>query len=239
MDNGGGVEMLREISNIIIPDDMQSSNNTVALDNIIIGTTNERRCSHSQSENISMVTDPRKLMLLNAKRLREKVIVYEYMCYRTSSFYTRLNKILLYPSICLSSLIALLNSNLGSTQLDTSSLQIVNVMGNSLLTFVLTMKSTLKHAERADYFFNLKKKFTSLHNKLNAELIDREISEEDLQMYMKEYDNLDENIVYQFPDRIIQSVKEKFIGCSLPTICNGIESHSHGNSKKLSIPEIV
>ena len=226
--------MRREISNIVIPDDLQSSNNTVAMEGVIVGNC-------GATENASMFTDPRRLMLSNAKRLREKVIIYEYMCYRTSAFYTNLNKILLFPSIVLSSLIALLNSNLGSSHIDESSLQVVNVVGNSLLTFIITMRSTLKHAEKADYFFNLKKKFTSLHNKLNSELVDREISEEELQVYMHEYDNLDENIVYQFPDNVIKDVKEKFIGCSFPTICNGIESHSHGHTKqkKYSIPDII
>lgn len=227
--------MRREISNIVIPDDLQSSNNTVAMEGVVVGTC-------GATENASLFTDSKRLMLLNAKRLREKVIIYEYMCYQTSVFYTRLNKMLLFPSIGLSSIIALLNSNLGSSQFNLDAIQIVNVVGNSLLTFVLTMKSTLKHAEKADYFFNLKKKFTSLHNKLNAELIDRDISEDDLQMYMHEYDNLDENIVYQFPDRIVKDVKNKFMGCSFPTICNGIESHSNSqreNRKKYSIPDIV
>jgi len=230
---------------------------------VFIPTAIENGCEEKESvsiNNSSDVTNPSKLMLLNAKRLREKVIIYEHMCYRTSVFYTRLNKLLLYPSICVSSIIALLNSNLGSDHLDTNKLQLLNVIGNSVLTFVLTLKSTLKHAEKADYFFNLKKKFTSLHNKLNTELIDREISEEQLQIFMHEYENLDENIVYQFPDSIIMDVKEKFINCAMPTICNGIEIIHHNNNsnnnnnnnrfgqlqnnmnntqKKYSIPEIV
>lgn len=114
-------------------------------------------CSLSNNTVISPTQSQSKIMLKHATRLREKVIVYEYMCYQTSNFYTRLNKVLLFPSIGLSSLIALLNSNLGNTNISMDTLQLINVIGNSLLTFVITLKSTLKHAEKADYFFNLKK----------------------------------------------------------------------------------
>lgn len=225
------ITLPREISNIVICETTDEINTIKSPDNIN-GRTNLSDTSFM---------DKNKLMLLNAKRLREKVIIYEFMCYRTAVFYTRLNKVILYPSICISSLIALLNSNLGTDKINPNSIQMVNVVGNSLLTLMLTLKSTLKHAEKADYFFNMKKKFTSLHNKLNTELIDREISETQLELFMHEYDNLDENIVYQFPDRIIQDVKEKFIGCSFPTICNGIETSTNPNSKskKYSIPDVV
>lgn len=243
-------------------DNLENLENSVS--NVIMGSITKKidtqvvdhKLQHQNSQEdlqpqpgsvLSQYTGRSSQLFFNAKRIREKVIIYEYMCYRTSVFYTRLNKVLLYPSICISGIIALLNSNLG-TSIDQNQIQLVNVIGNSILTFTLTLKGTLKHAEKADYFFNMKKKFTSLHNKLNAELLDGEITESQLQIYLSEYDTLDENLVYQFPDSVIKDVKTKFEGHSMPTICNGIETvhEKKKNGKVLAhrkktynIPDIV
>lgn len=67
-------------------------------------------------------------------------------------------------------------------------------------------------------------------------------------MFLHEYDSLDENIVYQFPDSIINEIKTKFSGYALPTICNGIEviieentsstSRTRTAKKKFHIPQV-
>lgn len=167
----------------------------------------------------------------DANRIRDQVIVYEYLCYRTFKYYSKYSKFLTFPSICISSLIALLNSNMGNA-VDPSRLQIVNVIGNSLLTFVITLSSVLKFAEKSDYFLNLKTKFTKLHNKLNNEFVRQrycdtfDTESPEFISIMLEYSNLDETISYTFPDSIIEDVRVKFKGHHLPTICNGIERAS-------------
>jgi hypothetical protein len=60
------------------------------------------------------------------------------------------------------------------------------------------VQNTLKFPEKSDYFFNLKKKFTKLHNSLNNEILDQvshlHVNPDILRNLMKEYEVLDENI---------------------------------------------
>ena len=164
------------------------------------------------------------------KKLRERVIIYEYMCFRTNSFYSLLNKCFLIPSIFVSSGLALLNSNYFRDNTDDNEsniVKILNISGNGLLTLLITLQNAFKFGEKADYFFNMKKKFSKLHNSLNNEIVNQissqRINQSKLLESMTEYDHLDQSIHYEFPRNIIQDTKGKFKHYSLPTICNGIE----------------
>ena len=162
------------------------------------------------------------------KKLRERVIIYEYMCYKTSQHFNWWNRLFLYPSVILSSGMAFMNSNVINNNAETdNTIKIVNVVCNGLLTLFIAIQNIQKSAEKADYFFNLKKKFSKLHNLLNNEIVGQisnlKFDQEALCEIKREYDNVDENIIYEFPKRIINDTKTKFKKFNLPTICNGIE----------------
>lgn len=190
---------------------------------------------------------------ISLKKLRERVIIYEFLCHLTSNYYSKWNKGFLIPSIILSSLLALLNSNLYNNECnenngELSGLKIFNVVSNGLLTFMISFQNAFKFAEKTDYFFNLKKKFARLHNSLNNNIIGQisnlKIDQEGLLELMKEYDNLDENILYEFPRHLLNDVRNKFKGYSMPTICNGISIIENDvqlrnrKKKKYTIPDI-
>lgn len=164
------------------------------------------------------------------KKLRERVIIYEYMCFRTNSLYSLLNRCFLIPSIFVSSGLALLNSNYFRDNIDnneSNTLKILNISGNGILTLLIALQNAFKFGEKADYFFNMKKKFSKLHNTLNNEIVNQissqRINQSKLLESMTEYDHLDQSIHYEFPRSIIRDTKGKFKHYSLPTICNGIE----------------
>ena len=162
------------------------------------------------------------------KKLRERVIIYEYMCYKTSQHFNWWNRVFLYPSVILSSGMAFMNSNVINSNTTTdNTIKIVNVVCNGLLTLFIAIQNVQKSAEKADYFFNLKKKFSKLHNLLNNEIVGQisnlKFDQEALSEIKREYDNVDENIIYEFPKRIINDTKTTFKKFNLPTICNGIE----------------
>lgn len=164
------------------------------------------------------------------KKLRERVIIYEYMCFRTNSLYSLLNRCFLIPSIFVSSGLALLNSNYFRDNIDnneSNTLKILNISGNGILTLLIALQNAFKFGEKADYFFNMKKKFSKLHNTLNNEIVNQissqRINQSKLLESMTEYDHLDQSIHYEFPRNIICDTKGKFKHYSLPTICNGIE----------------
>jgi len=160
------------------------------------------------------------------KKLRERVIIYEYMCFRTNSIYSILNKCFLVPSIFLSSGLALFNSNYFKNTED-NNITVFNVVGNGILTLLIALQNAFKFGEKSDYFFNMKKKFSKLHNTLNNEIINQisnlKINQTKLLDFMTEYDHLDQSIHYEFPRHIIVDTRKKFSHYSLPTICNGVE----------------
>lgn len=160
------------------------------------------------------------------KKLRERVIIYEYLCFRTNSLYSILNKCFLIPSILLSSSLALFNSNYFKSSED-NNIVLFNVIGNGVLTLLITLQNAFKFGEKSDYFFNMKKKFSKLHNTLNNEIVHQiselKINQTKLIDFMTEYDHLDQSIHYEFPRYIINDTRHKFKKYSLPTICNGVE----------------
>jgi hypothetical protein len=180
------------------------------------------------SDNTSLETH----LSTTIRKLRERVIIYEHMCYKTAEYYSKWNRFCVIPSLFLSAALAIYNSasmttttpSADSTQ---NTLKIVNVVLNGSITLILSVQNTLKFPEKSDYFFNLKKKFTKLHNSLNNEILDQvshlHVNPDILRNLMKEYEVLDENINYEFPRSIINDTKKKFHTYSLPTLCNGIQ----------------
>jgi hypothetical protein len=180
------------------------------------------------SDNTSLETH----LSTTIRKLRERVIIYEHMCYKTAEYYSKWNRFCVIPSLFLSAALAIYNSaSMTSTTPSADSTQntskIVNVVLNGSITLILSVQNTLKFPEKSDYFFNLKKKFTKLHNSLNNEILDQvshlHVNPDILRNLMKEYEVLDENINYEFPRSIINDTKRKFHSYSLPTLCNGIQ----------------
>lgn len=184
------------------------------------------------SDNTSLETH----LSTTIRKLRERVIIYEHMCYKTAEYYSRWNRFCVIPSLFLSAALAIYNSAaMSSTTPSTPDTvepahnisKIVNVVLNGSVTLILSVQNTLKFPEKSDYFFNLKKKFTKLHNSLNNEILDQvshlHVNPDILRNLMKEYEVLDENINYEFPRSIINDTKQKFHTYSLPTLCNGIQ----------------
>jgi hypothetical protein len=73
------------------------------------------------------------------KKLRERVIIYEYLCFRTNSLYSILNKCFLVPSILLSSSLALFNSNYFKSTED-NNIVLFNVIGTLMSIWIKKLK---------------------------------------------------------------------------------------------------
>ena len=87
------------------------------------------------------------------KKLRERVIIYEYMSYKTSQHFNWWNRVFLYPSVILSSGMAFMNSNIINNNTETdNTIKIVNVVCNGLLTLFIAIQNIQKSAEKAAFF---------------------------------------------------------------------------------------
>ena len=185
---------------------------------------------HSSSVGDNNSTSSLETNLMNSTQLlRERTCVHEYLCYKTCEYYSRLNKATTIPSIVLTGGLMLFNSNTSADECTGSSslnnlLKGINIAGNSLLTVLLSIQSAFKFAEKADYFFNQRKKYTRLHGNINDEIIRHNtvqpMDAEHLKEWSREYNSLDENMLYDYPPHIIRIARDKFKNHHMPLICN-------------------
>jgi len=164
-------------------------------------------------------------LVSSAQIIRERTIVHEYMCYKTTEYYARLNRATTIPSIILTGGLILFNSNADSSvSAYADLLKGVNIAGNSLLTILLSVQSAFKFAEKADYFFNQRKKYTRLHGDINNEIIQhisiQRMDVERLKEWNREYNALDENMLYDYPEHVIKNARARFVNHSTPLVCS-------------------
>ena len=187
---------------------------------------------HSSSVGDNNSTLSLETNIMNSTQLlRERTCVHEYLCYKTCEYYSRLNKATTIPSIVLTGGLMLFNSNTSADECTGSSLinnllKGINIAGNSLLTVLLSIQSAFKFAEKTDYFFNQRKKYTRLHGSINDEIIRHNTVQpmdvEHLKEWSLEYNSLDENMLYDYPPHIIRIARDKFKNHHMPLICNSI-----------------
>jgi len=189
--------------------------------------------------------------LMNSTQLlRERTCVHEYLCYRTCEYYSLLNKATTIPSIVLTGGLMLFNSNTSADECTGSSslnnlLKGINIAGNSLLTVLLSIQSAFKFAEKADYFFNQRKKYTRLHGNINDEIIRHNtvqpMDAEHLKEWSREYNSLDENMLYDYPTHIIRIARDKFKNHHMPLVCNStsVLDNDIPWRKRIRIPNIT
>ena len=107
----------------------------------------------------------------NLQKIREKIIITEYMCATSSKYFSFWNNVFMIPSILLTSTNAIINSFFGNTSDYGREIKIYNVVSNSTLTFLIAIQNYFKFGEKAEYFFNYKKKYAKIHNAINNEII--------------------------------------------------------------------
>jgi len=159
----------------------------------------------------------------NLQKIREKIIITEYMCAASSKYYSIWNNVFMIPSILLTSTNAIINSFFSNTSDYGREIKIYNIVSNSALTFLIAIQNYFKFGEKAEYFFNYKKKFAKIHNAINNEIIHQNNNSDMIIRYHNEYDQLEEGCMHEFPHTVVADARDKFEGYCLPTICNGIK----------------
>lgn len=229
-----------------VPDNESESDVRVSM-NLVPDDLNTRiddsQRPHSTTPNDLETSSLDQHLNTNVQKIREKVIITEYMCYTSSKYFSFWSNVLMIPSILLTSTNAIINSYFGTDY--SRELKIYNVVSNSTLTFLIAVQHYFKFGEKAEYFFNYKKKFAKIHNAINNELIHQNNNPDMIIRYSNEYDQLEEGCMHEFPRRIIVDARDKFEGHCLPTICNGIKVigtdiaiKEKRRKKKYTIPKV-
>lgn len=154
----------------------------------------------------------------------DRSFVYSVLLNKTHSHYGRLKTLFKIPIILTSSVMSVVNSNLGNV--DDNALKIVNITFNLLTALILSLSSTLKIEEKYQNFLTAEKKFIKLSSIIEQKLINEDdtITSDFVGSIITQYDNIVDGIDYDIPQYICRSVRSEYsYKKTLPLIINGIE----------------
>lgn len=173
---------------------------------------------------------------------RDRCSVYSVLCMRSYTFYNRLKILFQLPIILLSSVLSILNGNMESVNKD--AMNIVNISINALTAILLVVQNNLKFESRAMHFKQVSTSFTKLERDIEKYMIanhtEDDISEEFAKGVMTSYDTIVENLQFDIPSSICNSVRTLYAGKkTLPLLINGIKKEEKYRQEILCESNIV
>jgi hypothetical protein len=153
------------------------------------------------------------------KIYQDKAYVSAILCDKSSNYYSLLKNIFNVPLILASSLMSILNS----PQIEENKLKYINIIVNALTALILSLANNFKFQERATNFKTQGNKFNKLVHSIEDNLVNElnNITTDTLRNFITTYDNINENIDFDFPYHIKQNVRRFFLNQRvLPNILN-------------------
>jgi len=153
------------------------------------------------------------------KIYQDKAYVSAILCDKSSNYYSLLKNIFNVRLILASSLMSILNSS----QIEENKLKYINIIVNALTALILSLANNFKFQERATNFKTQGNKFNKLVHSIEDNLVNElnNITTDTLRNFITTYDNINENIDFDFPYHIKQNVRRFFLNQRvLPNILN-------------------
>ena len=100
----------------------------------------------------------------------DKCFVYSVLLEQSHSYYGRIKTLLKVPIILTSSVMSIVNSNLGND----AALKIVNITFNVLTAVILGLTGTFKIEEKYSNFLQAEKKFLKLSSKIEQKMLNED-----------------------------------------------------------------
>jgi hypothetical protein len=153
------------------------------------------------------------------KIYQDKAYVSAILCDKSSNYYSLLKNIFNVPLILASSLMSILNSS----QIEENKLKYINIIVNALTALILSLANNFKFQERATNFKTQGNKFNKLVHSIEDNLVNElnNITTDTLRNFITTYDNINENVDFDFPYHIKQDVRRFFLNQRvLPNILN-------------------
>lgn len=146
------------------------------------------------------------------KKYNDRIYISSVLCDLSFNFYSNIYNFLLLPTILGSSILTVINT----AEISDSILKIINISINGLNTIVLALVNSYKLNDRITLFKNHKIKFTKL-NHICENIINNKDDERPSGEYksvieniINEYDKLQEELIYQYPNHIKKKVIKKY-----------------------------
>ena len=163
-----------------------------------------------------MITE---IQLLNLEMYRDRCYIMSLLCSESSSFFSLLKTLLNLPIILTSSIMSIMNSGLFTTD----DMKLPNIILNTSTALILSLVNTFKLPERQSNFKTCHIKYTKLLHKIEDSIVNDKdsLTTEHLRAFIGEYDNIQENTEYGFPNHIKTKIKNTYYGKrTLPNILN-------------------
>ena len=144
--------------------------------------------------------------LLSLKEYLDRTFILSLLCDLSYNFYSNIYNLTLLPTILGSSLLTILNSS----EISNDILKIINISINGLNTVVLALVNSYKLNDRINAFKTYKVKYTKLSHLIESIINKNE--QIDLNSIITEYDRLNEELIYQFPNHIKNKIIKRYGG---------------------------
>lgn len=141
----------------------------------------------------------------------DKSYITSILCELSYNYYSFLHQMIIFPTILSSSVLTVLNSS----SIDESSVKIINIVINGMNTILLSVNSNFKLNDRCFNFKTMKIKFTALNHFIEKEK-NKKINEPsyiiNIEEIINSFDNLYNDLSYQFPNHIKTKIIKKYGG---------------------------
>jgi hypothetical protein len=139
----------------------------------------------------------------------DKSFISSLLCELSYGFYSFLYQCVIFPTILSSSILTVLNSS----EIDKDIIKIINIVVNGLNTVLLAINSNFKLNDRYNHFRSMKIKFNALNHLIETER-NKKINDPsfviNVDNYINTFDNLYNDLCYQFPSHIKTKVINKY-----------------------------
>ena len=139
----------------------------------------------------------------------DKSFISALLCELSFNYYSFLNQLIIFPTILSSSFLTILNTS----EIDKDVIKILNIIINGINTILLAINSNFKLNERSIHFKTMKIKFTALNHLIESDK-NKKINDINYNInidnIISTFDNLYNDISYQFPDHIKKKIIKKY-----------------------------
>jgi hypothetical protein len=141
----------------------------------------------------------------------DKSFISSLLCELSYGFYSFLYQCIIFPTILSSSVLTVLNSS----EIDKDVIKIINIIINGINTILLAINSNFKLNDRYNHFRTMKIKFNALNHRIESDK-NKKLNDPNFVINLDDiintFDNLYNDLSYQFPTHIKTKVIKKYGG---------------------------
>lgn len=138
----------------------------------------------------------------------QKISIFAILCSKSSKYYSFYKNILVFPNIFIGITLTMLNSIFT----DINDIKYANIILNAVSTLLIALDKSFQFSEKASLFHKSSISFTTLSHsidKYNVQPDDIDINDF-LNKLIDDYDNLIDNLSFEFPSSVIEDVIKQF-----------------------------